>query len=125
MKYLTARVAAQRLGVSYPTLKQWIYRKAIQAMRTPGGHYRVPESEIERLRAQPSVAGPVRISGRNQLRGRVQAIRRDGLLAAVTLQIGDQQIQAVITSEAVDDLGLEVGAPATALIKATEVMLMK
>ncbi len=125
MKYLTARVAAQRLGVSYPTLKQWIYRKAIQAMRTPGGHYRVPESEIERLRAQPSVAGPVRISGRNQLRGQVRAIRRDGLLAAVILQIGDQQIQAVITSEAVDDLGLEVGAPATALIKATEVMLMK
>ncbi|MHB8734220.1 MAG: TOBE domain-containing protein [Terriglobales bacterium] len=125
MKYLTARVAAQRLGVSYPTLKQWIYRKAIQAMRTPGGHYRVPESEIERLRAQPSVAGPVRISGRNQLHGQVRAIRRDGLLAAVILQIGDQQIQAVITSEAVDDLGLEVGAPATALIKATEVMLMK
>ena len=125
MNYLTVRAAAQQLGVSYPTLKQWIYRQAVETMRTPGGHYRIPESEIERLRAQPTPTAPLRVSGRNQLHGRVQSIRRDGLLAAVTLQIGDQQIQAVITSEAVDDLGLEVGAPATALIKATEVMLMK
>lgn len=127
MDPLTPRQAAARLGVSYPALKQWIYRGQIQAVKTPGGHYRIAASELERWGAerQQAVANTAQVSGRNQLRGTITAIRRDGLLAAVTLAIGEQKIQAVITAEAVDALGLQVGLAATALIKATEVMVMK
>ncbi len=124
---LKPQEAAYQLGISYPTLKQWIYRHKIQAMRTPGGHYRIPESEINRLTgtsAQGETSAPLKISGRNQLHGTVREIRKDGLLASVRLAVGDQSVQAVITSEAVEELGLKVGDPAIALIKATEVMLM-
>ncbi len=122
--------------MSYPTLKQWIYQGKLMASRTPGGHYRIAEQELTRLRpelaavplssaAGSSAAEGLRVSGRNQLRGVVASIRRDGLLAAVRLRIGDQYVQAVVTAEAVEELGLEVGQPAIALIKATEVMLMR
>lgn len=126
-KFLKTHDAAQQIGVSYPTLKQWIYSRKIQAMRTPGGHYRIPESEISRLTGtgtQGATSAPLKISGRNQLHGTVREIRKDGLLASVRLAVGDQSVQAVITTEAVEELGLKVGDPAIALIKATEVMLM-
>jgi molybdopterin-binding protein len=125
---LKPREAAAAIGVSYPTLKQWIYQRRIHASKTPGGHYRIPESEVNRIRGEagrPVPQAGLRVSGRNQLHGTVVAIKREGLLAAVTLAIGDQRIQAVITAEAADELGLQVGAPAIALIKATEVMIMK
>ncbi len=118
--------AAHELGISYPTLKHWIYSGKLKATRTPGGHYRISEAELDRLRAQaPTPAAQHQISGRNQLRGVVAEVRREGLLAAVTLAIGDQKIKAVITREAADELGLEPGLPAIALIKATEVMIMR
>lgn len=128
MDLLTPRQAAARLGVSYPALKQWIYRGQLKAVKTPGGHYRISPAELERWGAAESAApapAAAQVSGRNQLHGVITAIRRDGLLAAVTLAIGDQKIQAVITTEAVDALGLTVGMSARALIKATEVMVMK
>ncbi len=65
------------------------------------------------------------LSARNQLRGTIEDIRVEGLLAQVHLRIGDQVLTAVITSEAVRDLGLERGAAATAIIKSTEVMIGK
>ena len=46
---LPPREAANILGISYPTLKQWIYHSKIKTAKTPGGHHRVPESEIDRL----------------------------------------------------------------------------
>jgi molybdopterin-binding protein len=123
---LKPKEAAAALGVSYPTLKQWIYQKRIRASRTPGGHYRIPQAEIDRLRgAAPVAASNLRISGRNQLRGVVTDVRREGLLASVTLAIGDQKIQAVITTDAADELGLAAGVEAVALIKATEVMVIR
>lgn len=126
MQLLTARQAAARLGVSYPALKQWIYHGQIPAVKTPGGHYRISEAALAKWGAAPVAgAAPAQVSGRNQLKGTITAIRRDGLLAAVTLAIGEQSIQAVITAEAVRALGLKKGMPATALIKATEVMVMK
>lgn len=119
--------AARELGVSYPTLKQWIYGGKLKAVRTPGGHYRISEAELDRLRwgAAGKSARRPRISGRNQLRGVVTEVRREGLLAAVTLNIGGQKIKAVITREAADELGLEPGVQAAALIKATEVMIIR
>ena len=49
---LTPREAALRLGISYPAIKQWIYRGKLRAIKTPGGHYRIPESELDALQAR-------------------------------------------------------------------------
>ena len=137
MILLTPRAAADRLGVSYSTLKQWIYKGSIRTVRTEGGHHRVAESEVDRVLAaqgrtpprrpsRPSRPGVlVAISGRNQLRGIVDEIRLDGLLAQVRLRIGDQRLTAVITRDAVDELKLKRGDTALAIIKSTEVMVAR
>jgi molybdopterin-binding protein len=134
---LTVRNAADRMGVGYSTFKQWIYTGTVRTVRTGGGHHRVPESEIERLlavqgklprKAKRSAAGTgvlVAISGRNQLRGIVEEVRADGLLAQVRLRIGDQLLTAVITRDAVEALKLKRGHPAVAVIKSTEVMIAR
>lgn len=131
-KMYTPREAAQILGVSYPTLKQWIYNGRIKTAKTQGGHHRVPETEIDRVLPNPSrSASPEtrrknfrRISGRNQLVGRVIDIKTSGLMAQVTLSIGDQHITSIITADAVRELRLKKGQLAAALIKSTEVMIV-
>jgi len=133
MNLLSPRDAARILGVSYPTLKQWIYKKKIRTARTPGGHHRVPESEIDRLLPKKLERGGLqrrrgafrRISGRNQLSGRVLEVKYDGLLAQVTLAIGEQRITAIITADAARELRLKPGERAAALVKATEVMILR
>ncbi len=128
---LTPAEAAKLLGVSYQTVKQWIYKKRIRSVRTPGGHHRIPASEIRRLGASVAparTAQPVAmdaISGRNKLLGTVTRIRESGLLAEVTLEVAGQTLTAIITKAAVRQLGLKTGSPAYALIKATEVMLIR
>ncbi len=136
---VTVREASARIGVGYSTLKQWIYAGAVRTTRTPGGHHRVPDSELDRLlaaRGTPPTrparragrpAGPpgvlVALSGRNQLRGIVDEVRIEGVLAQVRLHIGDQRLTAVITRDAVEELRLRRGEEAIAVIKATEVMI--
>ena len=129
---LRPREAAQILGLSYSTLKQWIYRRKLRAVKTPGGHYRIPRHELDRYLHRAGLkAGPARrvhfrrVSGRNQLVGRVVEIREDGLLAQVKLSIGGQQITSIITAEALHELGLKPGDRAAALIKSTEVMILR
>jgi molybdopterin-binding protein len=134
---VTVRAAAGRLGVSYSTLKQWIYKGSIRTVRTSGGHHRIPDAEVERLltrqggppkrtgRSRPAGGVLVAISGRNQLRGIVEEVRVDGLLAQVRLRIGDQRLTAIITRDGVEALKLKRGQPATAVIKATEVMIAR
>ena len=131
---LKPREAAQILGISYPTLKQWIYKHKIRTVRTPGGHHRIPESELDRYLHIASSQGDIaerrrnfrRISGRNQLIGRVIAIKTSGLLAQVTLSIGgNQRITSIITTDAVQEMRLKVGQTAAALIKSTEVMILR
>ena len=137
MATLTVRQAAERLGIGYSTLKHWIYRGTVRTTRTAGGHHRIAETEVERLLARtdrpptrtkggaPGGGVLVRISGRNRLQGIVDEVRREGLVAQVRLRIGDQRLTAVITRDALDELGLKRGDEATALIKATEVMIAK
>ncbi len=126
---LTPAEAADALGVSYQTVKQWIYRKKLRSVRTPGGHHRIPRSEIARLGASPAggrgSSGLDAISGRNKLLGTVARLRVSGLLAEVTLDVAGQKLTAIITKSAVNDLQLKVGSPAYALIKATEVMVIR
>ena len=135
MTLLTVRQAAARLGVGYSTLKQWIYQGRVRTRVTGGGHHRIPEAEVDRLLA-PSTAGEavhtperagaiVSISGRNQLRGFVDEVRAEGLLAQVRLRIGDQTLTAVITRDAVDELKLRRGDEALAIVKSTEVMIAR
>jgi molybdopterin-binding protein len=131
-KLYTPREAAQVLGISYASLKQWIYHGKLKSVQTPGGHHRIPESEIDRLLPRISVAGAPekrrrmfrRISGRNQLIGRVIDIKTSGFLAQVTLSIGEQHITSIITADAVRELRLKKGQIAAALIKSTEVMII-
>jgi molybdopterin-binding protein len=132
MELLPPRTAAGRLGVSYQTLKQWIYKGAIRTRQTAGGHHRIPATEVDRLLARtgrplgrpPRRRGViVTLSGRNQLRGIVDEVRVDGLLAQVRLRVGDQSLTAIITRDAVDELKLVRGDEALAVIKATEVMI--
>ena len=118
--------AARALGVSYATLKQWIYRKKIRSVLTPGGHHRIPRSEIVRLKGA-TVGGRTSlgaISGRNKLEGIVTQVRTSGLLAEVTIDVGGQSLTAIITKTSADNLDLKAGKPAVALIKATEVMVI-
>jgi molybdopterin-binding protein len=132
-KLLPPREAANILGISYPTLKQWIYRGKIKTAKTPGGHHRVPESEIDRMIPTKLQRGDVvsrrlnfrKISGRNQLIGRVVEVKYSGLLAQVRLAFGEQQITSIITADAAKEMRLKPGDRAAALIKSTEVMILR
>jgi molybdopterin-binding protein len=132
-RLLPPREAANILGISYPTLKQWIYHGKIKSAKTPGGHHRVPESEIDRLIPKKLQRGGLlsrrtnfrKISGRNQLLGRVTSLKFSGLLAQVTLAIGEQHITAIITADAAKEMRLKPGERAAALIKSTEVMIFR
>ncbi len=129
---LRPREAAALLGISYPTVKQWIYHKKLRTVTTPGGHHRIPESELDRyLHRAGEKPGPGRrrnfrrISGRNQLVGRVLDVKISGLLAQVTLSIGGQHITSIVTADAVREMRLKKGQTAAALIKSTEVMILR
>ena len=130
---LSPREAAQVLGVSYPTLKQWIYKGKIRTIKTAGGHHRVPEQEVDKFLYRASQVGDVserrntfrRVSGRNQLIGRVVDVKVSGLMAQVTLSIGGQHITSIIKADAVREMRLKKGQKAAALIKSTEVMILR
>jgi molybdopterin-binding protein len=132
-KLLPPREAANILGISYPTLKQWIYHGKLKSVKTPGGHHRVPESEIDRMIPRKLNRGNVesrrinfrKISGRNQLIGRVLEVKYSGLLAQVTLSIAEQRITSIITADAAKEMRLKPGDHAAALIKSTEVMILR
>jgi len=125
--------ACKVLGVSYPTLKQWIYKGKIKTVKTQGGHHRVPETEIDRLlpaipeggRAENRRQNFRRISGRNQLTGRIVDLKIEGLMAQVTLSIAGQHLTAIITADAAREMRLQKGQIVSALIKSTEVMVMR
>jgi molybdopterin-binding protein len=132
-KLFSAREAAQVLGVSYPTLKLWIYKKKIRTIKTAGGHHRIPESQLDKFLHRSQETGDVasrrtgfrKISGRNQLIGRVTDIKVSGLMAQVSLSIGGQHITSIITADAVREMRLKKGETVAALVKSTEVMLLR
>jgi molybdopterin-binding protein len=129
---LKLRDAALQLGISFPTIKQWIYRKKIRSVQTVGGHHRIPQSELDRLlfrtRGRTEKERKLvirRVSGRNQLVGRIDSVRISGLMAEVRISIGDQQITSIITAGSAREMQLKAGQTAAALIKATEVMILR
>jgi molybdopterin-binding protein len=129
---LKLREAALELQVSFPTIKQWIYKKKIRSVQTAGGHHRIPQSEVDRLlyRTRGKTAPERelvmrRVSGRNQLVGRIEAVRISGLMAEVKISIGAQEIVSIITASSAREMNLKPGQTAAALIKATEVMILR
>jgi molybdopterin-binding protein len=129
---LKLRDAALQLGISFPTIKQWIYKKKIRSVKTAGGHHRIPQTELDRLlfrtrgRTEKERHDVLRrVSGRNQLVGRIDAVRISGLMAEIMISIGGQQITSIITARSAREMQLKPGQTAAALIKATEVMILR
>lgn len=129
---LTPREAAAAVGVSYATLKQWIIAGKLKTTRTPGGHHRIAQSTLSPLLkstpTQPKIESRERfrnVSGRNQLVGKILEVKISGLLAQVVLAIGDQKITSIITADAAREMQLRKGQTAAALMKSTEVMIVR
>ena len=127
---LTPREAARLLGISYPTIKQWILAGTLTTVPTPGGHHRISPAALKPFlakdKAKPAAESRERfrrVSGRNQLVGKVLSVRIEGLLAEVLLSLGDSEITAIITAAAARELQLKKGDTAAALIKSTDVMV--
>ena len=127
---LTPREAAGMLSVSYPTIKQWILSGKLKTTLTPGGHHRVSPSDLKPFLKREIEAAPIRsreryrkVSGRNQLVGKVLDVKIAGLMAQVVLAVGDQRVTAIITSDAVKEMQLKRGDSAAALVKSTDVMV--
>jgi len=127
---LTPREAARLLGVSYPSIKQWILTGKLKTVKTPGGHHRIAQSTLKPFLEKDKTRSASesrerfrRVSGRNQLAGKVVSVCVEGLLAEVILSIGNTNITAIITASAVRELQLKKGDSAAALIKSTDVMI--
>lgn len=135
MENLKPKDAAKLIGISYPTIKQWIYEDKIKSVKTPGGHHRIPASEVERLsgnkpekptaRRNSAVMMAEVISVRNRLLGTVENISYEGLFAEVAIDVGGQRIISIITRQGCEEMNLRKGMPAFALFKATEVMISR
>jgi molybdopterin-binding protein len=108
------------LGVSVDTLRRWDRQGRIETRRDSSNRRLVPAAEIERLRAGDT---PQELSARNRFAGVVREVKLEGLLAQVELEAGPYRVVAVITREAAEQLRLAPGVPATALVKATSVMV--
>jgi molybdopterin-binding protein len=127
---LTPREAARLLGVSYATIKQWILSGKLKTVQTPGGHHRLSDAALRPFLQKDKMKSAVesrqrfrRVSGRNQLTGKVVSLRVDGLVAEVVLSVGDAQVTSIITASAVRELQLKKGDTVAALIKSTDVMI--
>jgi molybdopterin-binding protein len=127
---MTPREASRMMGISYPTIKKWILDGKLKTVLTPGGHHRLSEASLRPFIAVDALKSSTesreryrRVSGRNQLAGKVVSVRIEGLLAEVILSVGKAHITAIITANAVRELRLKKGDSAAALIKSTDVMI--
>ena len=117
----SAGEAARALGISLDTLRRWDREGRIRTERDPANRRLVPVSEIERLRGGGEHHA---LSARNHFRGVVRELKVEGLLAQVEIEITEPaRVVAVITRDAVEQLGLEPGMSAAAVVKATSVMV--
>ena len=115
--------AARRLGISIDTLRRWDRDGLIRTERDARNRRLVPATEVERLRAEDSARG---ISARNRLVGTITEVKTDGLMAQVELVVTEPaRVVALVTRDAVEELGLRPGMSATAIVKSTSVMVEK
>jgi molybdopterin-binding protein len=117
----TAAEAARALGISLDTLRRWDREGEIETTRDKRNRRQVPASEIDRLKGTHGSAG---LSARNRFRGIVSAVKVDGLLAQVEIQVTEpSHVVAIVTRDSIEQLGLKPGQPATGVVKATSVMV--
>jgi len=117
----SAREAAQALGISIDTLRRWDREGRIRTRRDKGNRRVVTAKEIARLRGDD---GTQHMSARNRFRGTVREVKVDGLLAQVELLVTEPaRVVAIVTRDAVEELGLKPGSAATAVVKSTSVMI--
>jgi molybdopterin-binding protein len=117
----TAREAAQALGISLDTLRRWDRDGRIRTSRDRGNRRVVGAAEIARLRGDDDTQ---HMSARNRFGGIVRAVQVEGLLAQVEIDVTEPSlVVAVVTRDAVEELGLKAGDAATAIVKATSVMV--
>ena len=122
--------AAHLLGVSSDTVRRWGDAGRLPAHRTEGGHRLIDGTDLARL-AQERAEAPdgnhdgdaAALSARNRFTGLVTRVLRDGVMAQVEVQAGPHRVVSLISAEAVDDLGLEPGVLAVAVVKATNVVV--
>jgi molybdopterin-binding protein len=118
--HYTAAEAARALGISLDTLRRWDKAGRIRTERDSANRRLVPAPEIDRLRGDELD----HLSARNRFRGVVRDVRVEGLLAQVEIDVTEPTlVVAIITRDAVEDLGLEAGLEATAIVKSTSVMI--
>lgn len=121
---MTLGRAAQALGVSADTLRRWDRAGKLKTVRDARNRRLVETSEVERLSARPArePAGDA-LSARNRFPGVVRSVQVDGVMALVEIEAGPHRVTAAVTRDAVEELGLAPGVPATATVKATSVMV--
>ncbi len=121
---LSVGQAAQALGVSVDTVRRWDRAGKIETVRDERNRRRVPVREVERLTARPERhrTGDA-LSARNRFPGVIRSVEVEGVMAIVEIDAGPHRVTAAITRDAVDELGLAAGVEATALVKATSVMI--
>jgi molybdopterin-binding protein len=121
---MKASDAARALDISLDTLRRWDKEGRIHVVRDPSNRRMVPRSEVERLSGHvPRHLTGTTLSARNRLAGVVRSVEVDGIMALVEIEAGPFRVAAVITRDAVEELGLAPGVPATAAVKATSVMV--
>ncbi len=119
-KSYTASEAARALGISLDTLRRWDRSGKLRAQRDAANRRIVSASEVERLRGSSGD----QLSARNRLAGIVRSVEVDGLLAQVVIDVTEPaSVVAIVTRDAVSELGLAPGDAASAVVKATSVML--
>ena len=121
--YYSVSEAAKLLGISVDTLRRWDLQGLIKAERDHANRRVVPATEIDRLRGEP---GNSSLSARNRFNGMVTDVTVEGLLARVEMVVNEPvRVVAVVTRDAVEDLGLRVGMTATAVVKSTSMMIQR
>ncbi|MFL5886602.1 MAG: molybdopterin-binding protein [Thermoleophilaceae bacterium] len=123
-KDLSLGEAANALGVSLDTLRRWDRAGKLRTTRDERNRRRVPRREVERLSARPrrEPAGDA-LSARNRFPGVVRSVEVDGVMGLVEIEAGPFRVVSAITRDAIEELGLAEGVPATATVKATSVMV--
>jgi molybdopterin-binding protein len=120
-EFYSVSEAAKALGISVDTLRRWDRQGRIKAERDTSNRRVVPASEIERLRGEP---GSAHLSARNRFNAIVTDVKVEGLMAQVEMVVSDPvRLVAVVTRDAIEELGLKQGMPATAIVKSTSVMV--
>ncbi|MDH3226466.1 MAG: helix-turn-helix transcriptional regulator [Thermoleophilia bacterium] len=116
--------AARALGVSVDTLRRWDRAGKLRTVRDERNRRRVPRDEVARLSSAPRRSGTGRsLSARNRLEGTVRSVEIEGVMALVEIEAGPHRMVAAVTRDAVDELGLAPGVSASAVVKATDVMV--